>query len=226
MSRAYCLTCNDQVEETAGGTCPLGHPVATPDHGPEPWVGFAGTGRAGVGTDELEDHDVPMARIDTFGRPVAHATVNGHNGHNGHEVPTNGHALGGGHGAADSQAADDLAALLADALGDQASSTGTPEPTEATPDPDEVLEQLERDFVDELQETTDPGGEWDDLASLAAELQLDADQGADDGPGPAVPESPDRDEPPSTSCPSTSCPSTRPRRRAPTTWTWTPCWPS
>ena len=99
-----------------------------------------------------------MARIDTLGRPVAHAAVNGHNGHashnghNGHEAPTNGHALGGGHGAADSQAADDLAALLADALGDQAPSTATPEPAEAAPDPDDVLEQLERDFVDEFDE--------------------------------------------------------------------------
>lgn len=41
MSAAFCLTCNEQVEPTTVGTCPLGHPVSRHEEGPDTWVGHA-----------------------------------------------------------------------------------------------------------------------------------------------------------------------------------------
>ena len=176
VSRAYCLTCNEQVHETVGGTCPLGHPVTAPDHGPEPWVGFA-TPTTTAWDTAVDDHDVPMERLGMDGRPVAHAGVNGHAGINGHATANghangsvNGHAVGGGHGRGeDPDGADDLAALLAEALhGAEAAEPEVEEPEPETPRPGDPADASTED--------------WDDLASLAAELQLDADHGVDDGP--------------------------------------------
>ncbi len=85
MSRAYCLTCNEKVHETPSGTCPLGHPVAAEDRGPEPWIGFAG--------DIETDVAVPMQHLDAAGRPREHAVV-GHrtNGQHHANGSVNGHA--------------------------------------------------------------------------------------------------------------------------------------
>lgn len=195
MSRAYCLTCNEQVHETAGGTCPLGHPVTPPDRGPEPWVGFAAPTTTGWADGPVDDHDVAMEHLGVDGRHVAHAGVNGHAGANGSVIGSvNGHALGGGHGNRDPfpstfghhstfpssdapaeptgpgpAADDDLAALLAEALHGAEAPDQAPE--DATPDA--PADTASEDWGDD---------DWGDLTSLSAELQLDADQGWDDGP--------------------------------------------
>lgn len=41
MTRAYCLTCNEQVDVDDDGRCPRGHVVSTEDLGPQPWIGRA-----------------------------------------------------------------------------------------------------------------------------------------------------------------------------------------
>ena len=168
MSRAYCLTCNEQVHETAGGTCPLGHPVAAPDHGPEPWVGVAAP-TTGWAHEAVDDHDVAMERVGMDGRHVAHAGVNGHARAGGQ---TNGSANGHGPDAG----SDDLAALLAEALQDSAP-------------PAQDREDAPNDLPSSgtASEASSDAEDWSDLASLAAELQLDADQAADDGPAAPPP---------------------------------------
>lgn len=188
VSRAYCLTCNEQVTETPSGTCPLGHPVTAHDQGPEPWVGFAGSGGAGQATPppgtRLEAQpSVEMERLDADGRSVAHAglgrtaqTTNGVANGAVHGTP-----LGGDHRA---PGPDDLAALLAEALDDSdelhhsdhdsAPGAWTEAPTDEPPaDPPAPIEDAPTD--------------WGDLASLAAELQLDGDSRADDGPAAEAP---------------------------------------
>lgn len=40
MTRAYCLTCNEQVD-VSDGRCPRGHEVSADDLGPQPWIGRA-----------------------------------------------------------------------------------------------------------------------------------------------------------------------------------------
>lgn len=166
MARAYCLTCNEQVVETPSGTCPLGHPVAAHEPGPEPWVGFAGDtvpGHTEVATDEADVPDQQLARVDVHGRVHAHAGVNGHaNG------AVNGHAAS----LPTSDVGDDLSALLAEALG------SADAPTEAAP----PVASSEADTA----WATDHEVE-DDLASLAAELQLGDDLDSDDGPATVAP---------------------------------------
>lgn len=209
MSRAYCLTCNEQVVETPSGTCPLGHPVTAHEQGPEPWVGYAG--------DEEDAHTwpapapapapaaasaVPLERLDTDGRPLTPTSAS--NGHR--HAHTNGHvaSLGGGQGDSDpfpstfghrssftssddgsaraerapaaGKAADDLAALLAEAL-------------DAHPDsaPADVADDAVVRPVEAVEDTPTTEDDWGDLASLAAELRLDGDHRTDDGPA-AVPD--------------------------------------
>lgn len=41
MTRAYCLTCNEQVDVDDDGRCPRGHVVSAEDLGPQPWIGRA-----------------------------------------------------------------------------------------------------------------------------------------------------------------------------------------
>lgn len=201
MSRAYCLTCNEQVHETPSGTCPLGHTVAAEDLGPEPWVGFAG--------DTETDAAAQVPHLDAAGRPREHAVV----GHHAHAVPhvngsANGHATSfpsadlpppathahgptspAAHASASDTADDDLAALLAEALREGAVQDPTP-PHDGPPSID--------------TEPSDGGGtDWGELASLAAELQLDEHVATDDGPGTA-PEPPEPIAPESISPDSTS----------------------
>jgi hypothetical protein len=250
VSRAYCLTCNEQVHETLAGTCPLGHPVTAAGHGPEPWVGFAGNGEAPrAATTRVEEYPEPrqLERLDAAGRPVVHAGSRSTNGHaNGH-ANGQGVALGGGHGSSDpfpstfghrssfavgddaparpterapanSQATDDLAALLAEALRE-----GEPTPpadggvdvvedrwTPSAQEPVETPVATDADVLDLRDGTevdagpawgqddpvadwdapvadwddpvpTEPEQDWDELASLAAELRLEEGP-RDDGP--------------------------------------------
>lgn len=208
MSRAYCLTCNEQVTETPAGTCPSGHPVTTDDVGPEPWVGFVGDDPAPARPPvEAATVAPPLSRIDAAGQPMAHA-VNGHaSGH----VNGNGRSLGGGQGANDpfpstfghrssfttdeaaarterapasGQASDDLAALLAEALG-----SSTPPAEDAADEGAGLFDHAPAAEAEAAHEPppvppsadepapTPPASDedWGDLASLAAELQLDAD---------------------------------------------------
>lgn len=139
MSRAYCLTCNEQVAPTPSGTCPLGHPVAAHDHGPEPWVGFAGDGRSVVHAG----HRTTGAAAAAEG--VSHAGANGHG-------PT-------GDGGADEHTGDDLAALLAEALG---GATDTP-----------TAPPADQPSAHAATTESAPDADRDDLAALAAELQMD-----------------------------------------------------
>lgn len=41
MARAYCLTCNEEVEVGDADLCPRGHRVVAEDLGPQPWIGRA-----------------------------------------------------------------------------------------------------------------------------------------------------------------------------------------
>jgi hypothetical protein len=41
LTRAYCLTCNEQVDVDDDGRCPRGHVVSAEDLGPQPWIGRA-----------------------------------------------------------------------------------------------------------------------------------------------------------------------------------------
>lgn len=241
MSRAYCLTCNEQVLETAGGTCPEGHPVTAHDEGPEPWVGFAGDSDVSVDGSRLGTRrPVELARMDAAGRPVAHAGSRTNGSTNG-AVNGYGSALGGGHGSSDpfpstfghrssfaadaapaspterapanGQAADDLAALLAEALSEtpaqdpELADTDTPAAEVDTGGWSEVvrddqaidttdLDTVDADALEAVDDhRTDGAGDadhappWDDLASLAAELHLEADH-RDDGPTAAPPVDP------------------------------------
>lgn len=240
MSRAYCLTCNEQVLETAGGTCPEGHPVTAHDEGPEPWVGFAGDSDVSVDGSRLGTRrPVEMARVDAAGRPVAHAGSRANGSANG-AANGYGSGLGGGHGSSDpfpstfghrssfaadaapatpterapanGQAADDLAALLAEALSQspakEPETADTDAPTaegetdawsEAFRDdlPGETtdLDTVDADALEAAEDhradgaVDDHAPPWDDLASLAAELHLEADH-RDDGPTAAPPVEP------------------------------------
>lgn len=191
MSRAYCLTCNEQVDETIGGTCPLGHPVAAHDAGPEPWVGFAGQGAASAIGGTL-------------------AVSNGHRqGASNGTVHANGHHNGTGHvnGAlaapspvtrapANGAASDDLTAMLAEALREQAPATPAMEPP-APPTPSApvtrgpVTDPAHEDLADlfrapggapEPAPPADGDSGWDELALLAAQLQVGEAPRGDDGP--------------------------------------------
>lgn len=200
MSRAYCLTCNEQVHETAGGTCPQGHPVAADGYGPEPWVGFAGDTETGLA-------EVHMQHLDASGRPREHAGV----GQHANGTPrANGSANGSSNGHAGSLtsgsvpfapvddagtddrppsadlASDDLTALLADALRESTPSEPPPAPVEEP-----------RTHVDDPAPAApaipvaDDDADWGELANLAAELHLDEHAGADDGPGAPAPSAPE-----------------------------------
>lgn len=208
MTSAYCLTCNEQVTETPAGTCPQGHTVSSRAEGPQPWVGHAGGGRP-TQTETVEPtwRDVDLAELQESAVGTNHgnghangSATNGHangglvNGSATHGTATDGvaHAREPANGAA----SDELAAMLAEAL-----SGATLPAIDDTPAPDmpvqgTPLEDL-APAVDEFpaavpppaldhadpapaQDLGDDRG-WDDLATLAAELQLD-DRGEDTGP--------------------------------------------
>lgn len=192
MSRAYCLTCNEHVHETPSGTCPLGHPVAADGYGPEPWVGFAGD-------TETDVAEVQMHHLDTHGRPREHAgvgqqrngtphvngTVNGSatgspNGHVGSLASSSVAfpSVNGGDGPTPNDlASDDLTALLAEALRDNAAEEQVPAPVEEARAPAD----------DPAPASHDDDADWSELASLAAELHLDEEVATDDGPGAPAP---------------------------------------
>lgn len=202
MSRAYCLTCNEQVTMTASGTCPDGHAVSADDGaGPEPWVGSAADETVEA-TSAMQEIDIAdLQELQAVG--ASSANGNGHASANGNGT-TNGHLAGHGHAPtpdtrdpeddpaprpvdrqrANSQASDDLAAMLADAL--QAPGADDA-PTSAGP---EVDPPPTTDSVTDTPSTSGPGSQptaedeedWSDLATLAAELQLDTGlpQGAQD----------------------------------------------
>ncbi len=222
MSRAYCLTCNEHVHETPSGTCPLGHPVAADGYGPEPWVGFAGD-------TETELAEVRMHHLDTDGRPREHAGVGQHVNGTAHvNGSLNGSANGSSNGHAGSLASsnvafpsvddsdrpvtsdlasDDLTALLAEALRENA-----PEEPDAAPvdephapadglhasvdEPHASVDEAHARADDPVHPPVAPAphqdeDDWSELASLAAELHLDEEVATDDGPAPTAPPEPE-----------------------------------
>lgn len=204
MSRAYCLTCNEQVMVTASGTCTSGHPVATHDAGPEPWIGRASTDDDTISVERtsepgLERTSEPvtergseLAEVDVAELQELHhvgAGIGSGRG-NGHVGAANGYATEGhspnGHVAnghvdrasaepvtrhpANSQVSDELAAMLAEAFNSEGDGEATTE-----------------------QESED----WGDLATLAAELELDGSSAQAEAPVdvPTAPEPPSAPEP-------------------------------
>lgn len=214
MSRAYCLTCNEQVMVTASGTCPEGHAVTSQDSGPEPWVGRAdeGVGQAGEdhqpATASLHDVDVTelqelqVAGVATTqsngnGQANGHAHENGHRAPS-HDVPTQAEAPPPApveRQRANSQASDDLAAMLAEALQSPTDEADAAVPEDPATGPDEAPTAQTHDTGTPPEPE---GEEWDDLAALAAELQLDTSLPADareDEPAPTDTPAPADDAP-------------------------------
>lgn len=60
MTRAYCLTCNDQVD-VIDGRCPQGHEVSADDLGPQPWIGRALSNVGERPNKDVEEPEQPMA---------------------------------------------------------------------------------------------------------------------------------------------------------------------
>lgn len=224
---AYCMTCDEQVHETPSGTCPAGHPLSSSeDFGPEPWVGFAASAagaaassrpaeRAADSSPAPRYHSVDVAGLQEA--PVAHG-ANGNGNGNAADVappppppapePRREPAVG--------DASDELASMLADAF-DQADV-----PTEDVPDPHTVDDDVPD--VPDVPAPADvpeppatptgapdapPARDWDDLATLAAELELEDRGGATqpeprdvpaaevtDTPAPPVNEAPTAPPPP------------------------------
>lgn len=200
---AYCMTCDEQVHETPSGTCPAGHPLSSSeDTGPEPWVGFAASAAGAAATSRPAEraadsspppryHSVDVAGLQEA--PVSHGVNGNGNGH-APEVtppppppapePRREPAVG--------DASDELASMLADAF------DRVEPPTEDAPGPAAVDDDVPNlpdlpevpapaDVSEPSAPPTDasdapPARDWDDLATLAAELEL-ADRS-----GPAQPE--------------------------------------
>lgn len=210
---AYCMACDEQVHETPSGTCPAGHPLAgSEDTGPEPWVGFAasaaGAAATGRPAERAADSSPPprYRSVDVAGlqeAPVSHGVNGNGSGQHAPEVtspawpapePRREPSVG--------DASDELASMLADAF-DQVEP-----PTEDAPGPDAVIDDAPSvpdvpapaDVPDPPATPTGasdapPARDWDDLATLAAELELE-DRGETPKPEPRdVPAAEVADEP-------------------------------
>ena len=205
MSRAYCLNCNEQVMVTASGTCPSGHRVA-PDHaGPEPWVGNAGEQEPTAAA--VQDVDLAaLQQLQVAGAVTGGTNGNGHTAAHGHPA-RNGHAPANGTNTApeddaapstptvhreraNSQASDDLAAMLAEAL--QSEGDDPVETPAASAPPPEAAPAADPTSAPPSDADDDEAAS--DLAALAAELQLDTSLPSDtEAEQPSAPASPTPD---------------------------------
>jgi hypothetical protein len=148
VSRAYCLSCNELLDVTPGGTCPVGHPLGGDISSPEPWVGFAAArvngeraamnGHASPAVDVTALQEAPprIPAVETFHEPAAPPFAQG----------------------------DDLARLLAEALeesapafGPEASGPGEPAPSEEPPASWDDLASL----AAELKFEAEPVAAWE-----------------------------------------------------------------
>jgi hypothetical protein len=155
LTRAYCLTCNEQVD-VVDGRCPEGHEVSTDDLGPQPWIGRALSAvgertSQRPGAEHVEEPEQVMAD----------------------ELPATGMvepAPGDEQPDGDS---DELAALLADI------DDGGPADLITDDEPSTWQAAAEEPSFDEAEDTSD------ELAALAEELALRAEPDPEEVAEPA-----------------------------------------